>query len=164
MLEWSCRHEEGHFLKNCKCWWQLMRDPWSKQSMAFASDTKSIRHGTRVRVISIFKGRYPTVKKGSNEWTYTQTHGRITSMNFPKLANDQFSLRTRSPCAWAWDASFCALVSFAGKIKQAAVTLELKKRAKQTKSVYIARTAVTWKLKSFHVTAVRAICLFSLLL
>ena len=41
----------------------------------------------------------------------------------------------------------------------AAVTLELKKRAKQTKSVYIVRTAVTWKLFSFHVTAVRA-CLF----
>ena len=37
---------------------------------------------------------------------------------------------------------------------EAAVTLELKKRAKQTKSVYIARTAVTWKLFSFHVTAV----------
>ena len=29
---------------------------------------------------------------------------------------------------------------------KAAVTLELKKRAKQTESVYIARTAVTWKL------------------
>ena len=41
----------------------------------------------------------------------------------------------------------------------AAVTLELKKRAKQTKRVYIARTADTWKLNSFHVTAVRA-CLF----
>ena len=47
---------------------------------------------------------------------------------------------------------------------EAAVTLELKKRAKQTKSVYIARTAVTWKLFSFHVPAVRAICLFSSLL
>ena len=35
----------------------------------------------------------------------------------------------------------------------AAVTLELKKRAKQIKSVYIARTAVTWELFSFHVTA-----------
>ena len=35
--------------------------------------------------------------------------------------------------------------------------LELKKRAKQTKSVYV-------KLNSFHVTAVRAICLFSSLL
>ena len=46
----------------------------------------------------------------------------------------------------------------------AAVTLELKKRAKQTKSVCMARTAVTWKLFSFHVTAVRAICLFSWLL
>ena len=32
----------------------------------------------------------------------------------------------------------------------AAVTLELKKRAKQTKIVYIARTAVTWKLFSFQ--------------
>ena len=33
-------------------------------------------------------------------------------------------------------------------INKAAVTLELKKRAKQKKSVYIARTAVTWKLFS----------------
>ena len=41
----------------------------------------------------------------------------------------------------------------------AAVTSELKKRAKQTKRVYIARTAVTRKLFGFHVTAVRA-CLF----
>ena len=46
----------------------------------------------------------------------------------------------------------------------APVTLELKKRAKQTKSIYIARTADTWKLNSFHVTAVRGICLFSSLL
>ena len=42
---------------------------------------------------------------------------------------------------------------------RAAVTLELKKRDKQTKRVYIARTAVTRKLFGFHVTAVRA-CLF----
>ena len=39
---------------------------------------------------------------------------------------------------------------------RAAVTLELKKRAKETKSVYIDRTADTRKLNSFHVTAVRA--------
>ena len=45
----------------------------------------------------------------------------------------------------------------APRCREAAVTLELKKpRAKQTKSVYIARTAVTWKLFSFHVSAVRA--------
>ena len=39
----------------------------------------------------------------------------------------------------------------------AAVTLELKKRAKQTKSVYIDRTAVTWKLKSCTETAPSAV-------
>ena len=39
---------------------------------------------------------------------------------------------------------------------KAAVTLELKKQAKQTESVYTKRE---WKLFSFHVTAVRA-CLF----
>ena len=43
--------------------------------------------------------------------------------------------------------------------KMAAVTLELKKRDMQTESVYIARAAVTLKLFSFHVAAVRA-CLF----
>ena len=35
-----------------------------------------------------------------------------------------------------------------GHLISAAVTLELKKRAKQTRSVYIARTAVTWKPRS----------------
>ena len=53
---------------------------------------------------------------------------------------------------------FPALKGATTRLK-AAVTLELKKRAKQTKSVYIARTADTWKLFSFHVTAVWA-CLF----
>ena len=41
-----------------------------------------------------------------------------------------------------------------------AVTLELKKRAKQAKSVYIARTAVTWKLNSFHATAFACLARF----
>ena len=43
-----------------------------------------------------------------------------------------------------------------GNATMAAVTLELKKRAKQTKSVYTARTADTGKRTGFHVTAVRA--------